>query len=404
MRIHSLQGVRAICILLVLLAHVAGTRNFPASRVLEAYGNPGVRIFLILSGYLISSQLIKEREKTGGISLRRFYARRAYRIFPAAYVFMAIVIAVNWVTLSRANILTALTYTLNYYPRGNHVLGHLWSLGVEEQFYLVWPLCLLLFFRQRVWIVGAVVVGGPFLRMLFWLLWRRAGLEHPFPVFMDALATGAAVSMLEPRLKQFQALFLSRTFLVVPAITLLIPLTQFWSNRIYESLGFTVFQLGVGLSLVHVMQRRYWILNSAPFVWVGSISYSLYLWQQPFLNRWSSAPWAAFPLNLALAVLFAAASYYFVEEPFLNLRERRSPKCLPYLNAARLLLPRNRRRIAHRLRPPSAIRPAEHPTSTPTADSLHRSKCSAPADTLPAPAQILPPVRRRGRVQSKPAR
>jgi peptidoglycan/LPS O-acetylase OafA/YrhL len=331
MRIHSLQGVRAICISLVLLAHVAGTRNFPGSRILEAYGNPGVRIFLILSGYLITSQLIKEKEKTGSISLRRFYARRAYRIFPAAYAFMAIAIATHWRELSRANILTALTYTLNYYPRGNHVLGHLWSLGVEEQFYLVWPLGLLLFFRKRVEIVTAVIVAGPALRMIFWLLWRRAGLEHPFPVFMDALATGAAVSLLEPRLKQFQALFLSRKFLAVPALTLLIPLTQFWSNRWYESVGFSVFQLGAALSLMHVMERRYWILNSTSFVWVGSISYSLYLWQQPLLNRWSSAPWAAFPLNLALAVLFAAVSYYLVEEPFLKLRELRSTRARPFV-------------------------------------------------------------------------
>jgi peptidoglycan/LPS O-acetylase OafA/YrhL len=167
--------------------------------------------------------------------------------------------------------------------------------------------------------------------MILWLLWRRAGLEHPFPAFMDALATGAAISLLAPTLKRFQTLFLSRKFLVVPVLTLLIPLTQLWSNRFYESVGFTIFQLGAALSLIHIMERRYWILNSAPFVWVGSISYSLYLWQQPFLNRWSSAPWAAFPLNLALAVLFAAASYYLVEEPFLKLRELRSPKALPFI-------------------------------------------------------------------------
>jgi peptidoglycan/LPS O-acetylase OafA/YrhL len=331
MRIHSLQGVRAICISLVLLAHVAGTRHFPGSRVLEAYGNPGVRIFLILSGYLITSQLIKAKEKTGSISLRRFNARRAYRIFPAAYVFMAIAIATHWAELSRANILTALTYTLNYYPRGNHVLGHLWSVGVEEQFYLIWPLGLLIFFRKRVWIVMALITAGPLLRMFLWLLWRRAGLEHPFPAFMDALATGAATSLLAPRLKPFQAMLLSRKFLAVPSLTLLIPLSQIWSNRFYESVGFTIFQLGAAVSLIHVMERRYWFLNSAPFVWVGSISYSLYLWQQPFLNRWSSAPWAAFPLNLALAVLFAAASYYLVEEPFLKLRERRTPKALPFI-------------------------------------------------------------------------
>jgi len=326
MRIHSLQGVRAICITLVLLAHVAGTRNFPASRVLEAYGNPGVRIFLILSGYLITSQLIREYETTGRISLRTFYARRAYRIFPAAYGFMAVAILTHWAMLTRANILTALTYTLNYYPRGDHVLGHLWSLGVEEQFYLVWPLCLLLFFRKRVGIVAAVIVAGPPLRMLFWLLWRRAGLEHPFPVFMDALATGAAISLLEPRLASFQSILRNPRFLVVPFFTLLVPMTQFWSNRYYESVGVSIFHAGVALSLLHVMAHRYAFLNAAPLVWMGTISYSLYLWQQPFLNRWSSASWTAFPLNLVLALAFAAVSYYLIELPFLKLRERRSPK------------------------------------------------------------------------------
>ena len=82
---------------------------WPRRRTARCLVVPGVRIFLILSGYLITSQLIKEKEKTGSISLRRFYARRAYRIFPAAYVFMAIAIATHWNELSRENILTALT-------------------------------------------------------------------------------------------------------------------------------------------------------------------------------------------------------------------------------------------------------------------------------------------------------
>jgi peptidoglycan/LPS O-acetylase OafA/YrhL len=332
-RIHSLQGVRAICIAFVLLAHVAGTRRFPSSSVLESYGSPGVRIFLILSGYLITSQLVKKQENTGNISLKRFYARRAYRIFPTAYVFMAIAIATHWTALSATNILTALTYTLNYYPRGNHVLGRLWSLGVEEQFYLLWPLSLLLFFRNRLWIVIGAIAAGPPLRILFWLLWRRAGLEHPFPVFMDALAMGAAMSLLGPRLRRFQAIFSSRGFIAVPCLTLLMPLIQLWNNRLYESVGVSLFHLGVAFSLLHVMERRYSLLNSPLMVWVGAVSYSLYLWQQVFLNRWSTAPWTAFPLNLVLAFLLAAASYYMVEQPFLKLRGRFSPARVPFVVA-----------------------------------------------------------------------
>ncbi|MGA8269931.1 MAG: acyltransferase [Candidatus Sulfotelmatobacter sp.] len=258
-----------------------------------------------------------------------FYVRRAYRIFPAGYVFMLIAIATHRKDLSPANIATALTYTLNYYPRGNHVLGHLWSLGVEEQFYLLWPLCLLWFFRKRVWIVAAAVAAGPPLRILFWLLWRRAGLEHPFPVYMDALAMGSAVALLEPRLKAFQSIVLSRKFVPVPMLTMLLPLVEFWNGRVYQTVAISLFHLGVALTLLHVMARRYWFLNVRPVVWLGGISYSLYLWQQFFFDRESLAAWAAFPFNLVLALILGAASYYLVEQPFLRLRERQSAKRLP---------------------------------------------------------------------------
>ncbi|HET6179235.1 MAG TPA: acyltransferase [Candidatus Sulfotelmatobacter sp.] len=318
MRIHSLQGLRAACIPFVVLAHLSRTHNCFHSVVVERYGNLGVRIFLVLSGYLITSQLVKERTTTGGISLKRFYARRAYRIFPAAYVFMIVAIVTHWRLLSATNIVTALTYTVNYCQHGNHVLGRLWSLGVEEQFYLVWPLCLLLFFRNRLWIVGSVIAAGPPFRLLFWMFWGRAGLEHPFPVFMDALAMGAAVALLAPKLKQFQGALASRWFLVVPTATFLLPLIQFWDSGVYQTIGLTALHLRIALSLRHVMERRYWLLNSLPVMWLGAISYSLYL--QLFLDRWSTAPWAAFPLNILLAMSLAAASYHFVEQPGLKLR------------------------------------------------------------------------------------
>ncbi len=331
MRLHSLQGLRAVCISFVVLAHLSGTQHFLRSHLLELYGNLGVRIFLVLSGYLITAQLIRQHEKTGTISLRTFYARRAFRIFPAAYVFMIVAVVTHWAALSWANIATALTYTVNYYQHGNHVLGHLWTLGVEEQFYLIWPLSLLVFYRRRLWIVTVVVAAGPPLRVLFWLAWGAAGLNHPFPVFMDALAMGCAVSLLEPRLIRFQRAVASRWFLLVPGLTLLLPLIQLWSTRAYQVVGLSALHLGIALSVRHVMERRYALLNSWPVMWLGGISYSLFLWQQLFLNRGSSGWWTAFPLNLVLAVAIAAASFYLVEQPFLKLRERWTGRRLPHL-------------------------------------------------------------------------
>jgi peptidoglycan/LPS O-acetylase OafA/YrhL len=314
-RISSLDGLRAISIACVLLAHLSGTRNFFRSDVFELYGNFGVRVFFVISGYLITTLLLKEHERTGSISLREFYLRRAYRILPAAYTFMVVVIAAQWRALFWPNILTAVTYTSNYYHGGNWLLGHLWSLSVEEQFYLLWPLTLLLVFRRRLWIVAGLVLAGPPLRVLFWMLWGHRGLAHPFPVVMDALAAGCALAMLQPHLRRYDHLLRQRRFLIVPCLTALTPLS-------YQIAGLTILHLGIALSIQHAVHVRYRVLNLGPVVWLGALSYSLYLWQQPFLNRGSTAWWTAFPLNLALALLCAAASHYLVERPFLALRER----------------------------------------------------------------------------------
>lgn len=322
MRIHSLQGLRAVCISFVALSHLSGTHNFPRSHLLEIYGNMGVRIFLVLSGFLITAQLLKEHGRTGSISLKMFYVRRTLRIFPAAYAFMIAAVLTHWTQLRAGNIITAFTYTVNYYPRGEHILGHLWTLAVEEQFYLLWPLALLLFFPRRLGIVAAVIAAGPPLRVVFYLIWGTAGLNHPFPVFMDALATGCAISLLEPRLIRWQQLLASRWFLFVPAATALLPLIQLWNSRVYQTVGLTALHLGIALSVKHVMTRRYALLNSWPVMWLGAVSYSLFLWQQIFLDRASSSWWTAFPVNLALSILLATASYHLVELPFLKIRER----------------------------------------------------------------------------------
>jgi peptidoglycan/LPS O-acetylase OafA/YrhL len=307
----------------VLLAHLSGTQHFFRWTILEMYGNFGVRIFFVISGYLITALLLKEQEKTGTISLPHFYVRRALRILPTAYVFMLVAIALQWRALSLADMLVALTYTSNYFHGGNWLLGHLWSLSVEEQFYLLWPLLLLLFFRRRTWIVIAMLLSGPPLRVLFWALWGQRGLEHPFPVVMDALAAGCALAMFQPQLKHWDRWLSNHWFLLVPGLTAVLPLLQFRSNRAYQVVGLTLMHVGIALSIQHAVRMRYRALNWGPMVWLGTLSYSFYLWQQPFLNRGSQAWWTAFPQNLVLALLFAVVSYYGVEKPFLGLRERR---------------------------------------------------------------------------------
>lgn len=294
--------------------------------MLEAYGGFGVRIFFVISGYLITTLLLKEHERTGRISLKDFYVRRAYRILPAAYGFMLVVIVFEWHALSWRDMLAALTYFSNYYHGGNWTLGHLWSLSVEEQFYLLWPAFLGILFRRRLWLVAGLLLAAPPLRVLFWTLWGHRGLEHPFPVVMDALAAGCALAMLEPQLRRRDAWLRSRWFLLIPVLTVLLPLLQVHHNRIYQVAGLSVIHVGIALFIVRAVHMQSRVLNWAPMVWLGTLSYSFYLWQQPFLNRASNAWWTAFPQNLLLALACAVGSYYGVEKPFLELRERRKQR------------------------------------------------------------------------------
>jgi peptidoglycan/LPS O-acetylase OafA/YrhL len=168
-----------------------------------------------------------------------------------------------------------------------------------------------------------MLLFGPPLRVLFWTLWGYRGLEHPFPVVMDALAAGCALAMLQPQLQRWDGWLHSRWFLLVPGLTSLLPLLQLRSNRTYQVVGLTVMYIGIALSIQHATRMRYRALNCGPVVWLGTLSYSFYLWQQPFLNRGSGTWWTAFPQNVVLALCCAMASYYGVERPFLSLRERR---------------------------------------------------------------------------------
>ena len=145
-RIPALDGLRAASIALVLLAYLSGTRHFLAMSVLSRcgdIGNLGVSVFFVISGYLITTLLLRDHATNGQIDLLGFDRCRAWRILPAAGTYL-LVLAVAAVTtgsshLSSADWLHALTFTMNYHHDRAWSVGHLWSLSVEEQFYCWWP-------------------------------------------------------------------------------------------------------------------------------------------------------------------------------------------------------------------------------------------------------------------------
>jgi peptidoglycan/LPS O-acetylase OafA/YrhL len=312
-RIPSLDGLRAISISLVIAAHLAYGGFTPL--FLRPYGRVGVRVFFVISGYLITAILLRERDRTSTIGLGDFYLRRAYRIFPAALFFMLIIFAAYWRTLHWYEMTAALLYVVNYLPRP-WVIVHLWSLSVEEQFYFLWPSVLKKWHRNRVAILLGVVAFTPiFTAALYRFKWIQTVGFDTLPGVADGLAVGCLVAVFATRWPRIPRPLFAALVLVV----ILIPLYP--ASSALRTL-FVVFILNGLLNaaiagiLIHVVQNPYRILNVAPVVWLGQISYSLYLWQQPFLDphspRWYGLLWA-----MGMACL----SYYLVERPVLRYRE-----------------------------------------------------------------------------------
>lgn len=327
-RIPSLDGLRAISILLVILGHLRGTHYFPSAlAALTHLADFGVRVFFVISGYLITHLLLKEHAKTGSISLGAFYRRRAFRILPPAYLYVTVVVFAHWHSFRRENVIAAYAYITNYFVNSTTwQLAHLWSLSVEEQFYLLWPLALALAFSLRKEIALWAILAAPVLRLAFYFGgWHD--IAHYFPTVADAIATGCLLAIVWPSLQRFDRYLLSPAIMAAPLMAAGVALLPEIGGpglptRVYYLVGQTVMHLAIAACIYNAIRKQWRWLNVAPMVWIGIISYSLYLWQQPFINRNDQLHWwTAFPQNVLLAFLLAASSYYLIEQPFLRLRD-----------------------------------------------------------------------------------
>ncbi len=194
-----------VSIILVLLSHLNGTRYFPVSKSMFTsidLGNLGVTVFFVISGFLISGLLFGEQSRTGTIDLAHFYMRRTLRIFPIYYVYVAtigVVAGLGWIELRTGDLVAALTYTMNYHPVRAWYLGHAWSLSLEEQFYLIWPITLVLLGRRRGLILAcAFIAAAPFLRFWIWqfdfLPSFRSISDSSFLTTGDSIAIGCVLA------------------------------------------------------------------------------------------------------------------------------------------------------------------------------------------------------------------
>ena len=345
-RIQSLDGLRALSILVVLYGHARATAGFPET---ESYHHLlrigdvarfGVRVFFVISGFLITSLLLSEMKKTGRIALGAFYLKRLFRIFPPFYFYLAVVgvLALLGVAhVSGVDALLAASYAINYRNERSWWVGHAWSLSVEEQFYLLWPLAFRWAGTRRgIWVVGAAVLLAPLFRAGWALEWttkqQRFMIDEAFPTVMDALAMGCALALgrswIDARPRLVRAL--GSPLVSWGAFALAYANLWWLEHHAWYGwlLGDTILNACVAVIIYRYVRypggRMGRILNSRPLMFIGTTSYSLYLWQQPFLQAARpDAPWyTRFPQNLALSFVCALASYYAVEKPFLRLRER----------------------------------------------------------------------------------
>jgi peptidoglycan/LPS O-acetylase OafA/YrhL len=342
-KIAGLDGLRGISIALVLFGHLATTNNFPSffdKPYFTSMGNIGVRLFFTISGFLITTLLLRETAKTNRISLTDFYWRRSFRIFPAALFYilvMWIAYLLGFIDLrerlasktllesAAPDLIHALTFTYNYVSDYSWQFNHLWSLSVEEQFYLLWPMILaLLGWRIAGLLAIACLVLCPIIRtmMLFVFDMPMISLSRQFQAVADSLFMGCIGAIYYNRINEnYRLNQVISIFGGALGIGLILAAyaSALWSRPFSAIAGQSIANLGGLLFLLHVVGNQTSLLGRLSqqrwLVYLGTISYSLYLWQQPFLD-YHLKTWAtSFPVNIILAFVLAHFSFHIVEKP-----------------------------------------------------------------------------------------
>ena len=316
-RIPSLDGLRAISITLVVLSHLVRW-NHVSLEVLGSYGELGVHVFFVLSGYLITNLLLREYEGSSTIRLRDFYIRRAFRIFPAAFVFLAVVVVLYWHQMRWYHVAAAMFYAANMDISRPWIFGHLWSLSIEEQFYLLWPLALKKWQRYKTAILLCVFMANPIFRVGIDFFHVHNELRNSLPIYADQLAIGCLLAVFAPRLPRIRG---SVAAIMVLAAILIpwFPAINPWRTLFMLFVLRPLLNICLAGLVLHVIQVPYRLLNLPPVAWLGRLSYSLYLWQELFCTN-VSLHFGYFLVVPAFAC--ACLSYYCVEQPMLRLRER----------------------------------------------------------------------------------
>jgi len=334
-RIDALDGLRALSILIVLLGHASRGNQAPDWLwPIRDLGILGVYLFFAISGFIITLLMLRERQRSGTVSLSGFWKRRALRILPpfaVACCGIAIAASFGLMQWHWPSFFGALSFTKNFnWLAGDWFFGHFWSLSMEEQFYLFWPLLFLslMHSRRAVAVLLLLVLASPLLAL--------TGLEVIPPTLANSLpcipylAAGCLLAvLLHTRQRLFARLRLRHRLRC--AALWIIPLCAV-AAACYKRDGHLL-ALGTALQAVLLPLAAFVLvaetvmedgllrgtLSWPPLRWLGLASYSIYLWQQLFLGEPDTYQahwfWTAWPQNLVAAIVCGALAYVLVERP-----------------------------------------------------------------------------------------
>ncbi len=339
-RIPSLDGLRTISVLCVVASHFLYTLGFGDRFNL---GILGVKFFFVISGFLITGLLLKEIEKNSTINLSKFYFRRTLRIFPPYYFYLFVIFLASYfgfLNIKNESFIAPIIYTSNYINVDTWNLLHTWSLSVEEQFYLIYPFILLLLGRTKiVWILGGLFILSPFLRLLDYQMFSESGkmwIYYGFHANADGLAVGCLLAIFYEKLHQsnlYLRLLNSRLIFIIPIVLVLINST-IDPREFYLGISFTISNFLIAICIDWAITNyennlfgRF--LNTSMMTQIGVMSYSIYLWQQPFLNRSEPQWFNLFPYNFIGIVVFSLISFYLIESTSLAWRHKIEAKLFP---------------------------------------------------------------------------
>lgn len=350
-KIKGFDGIRGLAVLSVVFTHVwvwgyLAEKGWLTEKTMPLVtGTTGVQAFFVLSGFLITMLLLREREKTGTVSLLNFYTRRTLRILPLYVLFLILITVIHIVgnsVTSWQSLSYAYMYIYNFVPRHGYtsVLGHTWSLAVEEHFYLIWPLIFVKLQRRNVLtalLVGFIVSSC----IVFNLLQRVDPLSSAYFVHRWSFVAGsgiaagclAALLICGGRDREWwrgiarhPLTFWLGVLLFVNSIYL--GDDRFLLTHYLRDIGLAAIVSWLFMNQSSLLVR---LLEFRPLRYVGLISYSVYIYQGLFLatnpGRSLGQSWPPDALTgLVLLVIVAPLSYHGFEKPFLQLKQRYSTK------------------------------------------------------------------------------